>query len=224
MASETQRTLQADTAFGFLDSSLASSQIYHPQLISNQDEHMMLRAIRHEIVRAERFTFSVAFITPGALALLKQALVDFRGSGVIVTSTYLNFNAPDTFRELLGFSGVEVFVHHEVGKGFHPKGYLFEEPESSTAIIGSSNLTARALLQNKEWNLRFSALPGGDIVEQLRREISGQMQSSVPLTVSGLRHMKLTIPGAIATSWLKCHLLSTPRRIGGRRNRVVLEH
>lgn len=182
MASETQSTLQADTAFGFLDSSLASSQIYHPQLISNQDEHTMLRAIRHEIVRAERFTFSVAFITPGALALLKQALVDFRGSGVIVTSTYLNFNAPDTFRELLGLKGVEVFVHHEVGKGFHPKGYLFEQPESSTAIIGSSNLTARALLQNQEWNLRFSALPGGDIVEQLRRAISGQMQSSVPLT------------------------------------------
>lgn len=182
MAPNTRQALRADTVFGFLDSTIDSGQIYQPQLISNQDEHTMLRVIRQEILRAERFTFSVAFITPSALALLKQVLLNFQGRGVIVTSTYLDFNTPDTFRELLELEGVEVFVHHEAKKGFHPKGYLFEQPDSSTAIIGSSNLTARALLHNQEWNLRFSALPEGDIVGQLQRAIAIQLESSHPLT------------------------------------------
>lgn len=175
-------SIRADTAFGFLDASVQAEQLFHPQLISNEDNNTMLRAIKHELHRSQRFTFSVAFVTTGALALLKQALVDFRGQGTIVTSTYLNFNEPAVFRELLTLDGVDVLVHPGVERGFHAKGYLFGRDESTTAIIGSSNLTATALLRNEEWNLRFSALPGGDIVEQLHTAIDRQVDRSVPLT------------------------------------------
>ncbi|TQF65791.1 DUF3427 domain-containing protein [Rhodococcus spelaei] len=182
MAAGIERLLRADTAFGFIDASLPSDQVFQPLLISNEDENTMLRAVRHELHRSQRFVFSVAFVTTGALALLKQALLDFRGKGVIVTSTYLNFNEPDAFRELLTLDGVDIYVHPGVERGFHAKGYLFEHRESTTAIVGSSNLTARALQQNEEWNLRFSALPGGDIVGQLRQAIERQVQRSERLT------------------------------------------
>ena len=182
MTVDLQKLLDEDTQFGFLDSTQPARQVYHPQLISNVDEHTMLRAIREELRRSEKFTFSVAFITTGALAFLKQALLDFPGTGTIITSTYLRFNQPDMFRELLGLAGVDVFVHPESGRGFHPKGYLFEQAETATAIIGSSNLTARALCQNEEWNLRFSTLPGGDIVSQLKRALDRQLDESRPLT------------------------------------------
>ncbi|MGB3603832.1 MAG: DEAD/DEAH box helicase [Gordonia sp. (in: high G+C Gram-positive bacteria)] len=178
------RLVRADTTFGFLDASAPSEQVFHPQLISNCDDNTMLRAIRHELHRSNRFVFSVAFVTTGALALLKQALVDFNGEGTIVTSTYLNFNEPAAFRELLTLEGVEVLVHPDVERGFHAKGYLFERDESTTAIIGSSNLTSTALLTNEEWNLRFSALPGGDIVDQLRDAIDRQVSGSSRLTAS----------------------------------------
>lgn len=183
MGPNIERLVREDTAFGFLDASVPSEQVLHPLLISNEDDNTMLRALRHELHRSQRFVFSVAFVTTGALALLKQALLDFRGKGTIVTSTYLNFNEPSVFRELLALDGIDVLVHPGVERGFHAKGYLFEHEDSTTAIVGSSNLTARALLQNDEWNLRFSALPGGDIVRQLLRAIDGQVQRSERLTI-----------------------------------------
>lgn len=177
------KQIQRDNAFGFLDSSQPSEQVFHPLLVSNVGTNTMLKAVRDELRRSQSFVFSVAFITPGAIALLKQALIDFRGSGKIITSTYLGFNSPAAFRELLNLGGVDVYLHHGPSGGFHAKGYIFDQDHSITAIIGSSNLTQTALLRNHEWNLRFSALPDGDIVQQLRLAVAGQLDESSPLTL-----------------------------------------
>lgn len=179
--------LARDTRFGFLDAATVSDQLFHPVLVSNNGANTMARALTAELRRSTSFTFSVAFVTPGALALLKQALLEFGGRGTIITSTYLGFNSPAVFRELLNLPGVEVRIHHDVSGGrarggFHAKGYLFEQPGSTTAIIGSSNLTETALLVNHEWNLRFSALPDGDIVTQLHAAVADQLAESVVLT------------------------------------------
>src|SRR5690606_28779967 len=150
--------------------SVQSDQLFHPLLIANDGANTMLRAIRHELRRSASFTFSTAFVTTSAVAMLKQALLEFPGKGTIITSTYLGFNTPAAFRELLNVPGIEVYVYEDgTRRGFHAKGYLFEQAASTTAIVGSSNLTESALLTNQEWNLRFSALPDGDIVDQLRR-------------------------------------------------------
>lgn len=172
--------IRADTAFGFLDRQTAAEQLHHPVLISNDDDNTMLRAILEELRRSRSFTFSVAFVTTDALAMLKQALLDFPGRGRIVTSTYLGFNSPDALRELLELPGLE--VHLNPRPGFHSKGYVFDQDAGTTAVIGSSNLTSNALLRNREWNLRFSALPEGDIAEQLRAVVENQIRESVPLT------------------------------------------
>lgn len=184
MASGFAQRLTDDLNFGFVDASASSEQLHHPLLISNEHENTMLRAIRHELARAQSFVFSVAFISTSALALLKQALLNFEGRGIIVTSTYLSFNSPDTFRELLDLKNVDVYVHREDGAEFHAKGYVFEHSDSTTAIVGSSNLTANALLRNKEWNLRFSAAPEGDISEQLRAAVDAQLLASSLLSLS----------------------------------------
>lgn len=176
--------LRLDNTFGFLDSSVQSDQLYHPLLIANDGANTMLRAIRYELRRSASFTFSAAFVTTSAVAMLKQALLDFPGKGRIITSTYLGFNTPAAFRELLNVPGVEVFIYSGGRGGFHAKGYLFEQVDTTTAIVGSSNLTETALLTNQEWNLRFSALPDGDIVDQLRRAVDTQLLDSVPLTTA----------------------------------------
>ncbi|WP_271404563.1 DUF3427 domain-containing protein [Kocuria palustris] len=177
--------IRADTAFGFLDRQTTSEQLHHPVLISNDDENTMLRGILDELRRSRSFLFSVAFVTTDALAMLKQPLLDFvaaGGTGRIVTSTYLNFNAPDALRELLALPGIEVHAHLHPKRGFHSKGYVFDQDLGTTAIIGSSNLTSNALLRNREWNLRFSALPEGDIAEQLRTAVDRQIAEAVVLT------------------------------------------
>jgi len=174
--------LTLDTTFGFLDSQVKADRIFHPTLVSNTDGQTMLRAILDELKRSRRFVFSVAFITPSAIALLKQAIIDFEGRGTIITSTYLGFNSPAAFREVLNLDGVDVYVHPDTDRGFHAKGYIFEQDQSTTAIVGSSNLTEFALLRNREWNLRFSALPDGDIVKQLNVAANAYIEASVLLT------------------------------------------
>ena len=144
--SETRNQLTLDNAFGFLDSHVKSDQVFHPALVSNSNGQTMLKAILDELKRSRNFVFSVAFIAPSAIALLKQALLDYRGTGTIITSTYLGFNSPAAFRELLNLDGVDVYVYQDSAAGFHAKGYIFEQESSTTAIVGSSNLTASALL------------------------------------------------------------------------------
>ena len=161
-------------------------------LVSNSDGNTMLRAIRDELKRSSHFVFSVAFITPSAIAMLKQAILDYQGSGSIITSTYLGFNSPAAFRELLNLEGIRVYVHPDSAAGFHAKGYIFEQESSTTAIVGSSNLTERALLLNHEWNLRFSALPDGDIVQQINRAAMAHIDASVALTSKWIDEYELT--------------------------------
>lgn len=174
--------LRADTEFGFIDRRLMSDRRKHPQLISNTDEYSMLGAIETELKRANGFTFSVAFISSGALGLLKQPLLDFRGHGTIITSTYLGFNDPDMFVELMNLKNITVLVYPEGKEGFHSKGYLFHNDDGMTAIVGSSNLTRQALLVNQEWNLKFSAMPEGDITRQIEEAVRAQSSRAARLS------------------------------------------
>lgn len=157
--------LTTDTQFGFLNRFVGADQVYNPLLISNGEEATMLQTIKQELRTTTSFTFSVAFISSTGLALLKQALLDFRGTGTIITSRYLDFNDPTMFRELLLLENVETLIHKD--DGFHPKGYVFQKEVGVTAIVGSSNLTDKALKVNQEWNLKFSASPEGDIALSL---------------------------------------------------------
>lgn len=189
--SDSAPLIREDTTFGFLDKSVGSSQVFHPKLISNHNFDTMLAAIKAELRRSQSFTFSVAFVTSQAIASLKQALLDFTGHGKIITSTYLGFNSPSAFRELLNLPGVSVHIV-DPQASFHAKGYIFEQSDHFTAIVGSSNLTESALNLNNEWNLRFSALPDGDIVSQLSIAVDEQLKSSQLLTHQWIDNYELT--------------------------------
>jgi len=142
----------------------------------------MLRALRHELRNATSFTFSVAFVSPRAIALLKQEFLDFEGVGRIVTSNYLGFNSPHAFSELLNLQsmGIDVRLHERMA--FHPKGYVFQRPDGITAILGSSNLTESALSTNHEWNLKVSAARDSDLAEQFTNLLDQELFDSTELT------------------------------------------
>ena len=171
-----------DVDFGYVDKTVRSPRKLHPHLVLNTETDSMLRALRTELQRASSFTFSVAFVSPRAIALLKQELIDFVGVGRIITSDYLGFNSPHAFSELLnlGRLGIDVRIHNE--NAFHPKGYVFEQPDGVTAILGSSNLTESALARNHEWNLRVSAARESDLAEQFTNLLDDELANSKPLT------------------------------------------
>ena len=179
---------ERDIGFGYIDKTVASPREFQPHLVVNSPTDSMLRALRYELKHASSFTFSVAFVSSAAIALLKQDLLDFEGIGRIITSDYLNFNSPQAFSELLNLAqlGVDVRVHED--NGFHPKGYVFHRPESVTAILGSSNLTVGAITRNHEWNLRVSASNDSDLAEQFTNLIDQNLERSAVLTQGWIDH------------------------------------
>ena len=190
-----------DVSFGFLDKEVESPRLFHPQLVLNTATDSMLRALRHELKHSTSFTFSVAFVSTRAIALLKQELIDFVGVGRIITSNYLGFNSPQVFSELLNLQrlGIDVRLHNE--SAFHPKGYVFQRPEGVTAILGSSNLTESALAKNHEWNLRVSATRESDLAAQFTNLVDEQIFDSIPLTQSWIDdYAKTYVPPTRATA------------------------
>lgn len=174
--------LALDVRYGYLSDDVQSPRQQHPQVVLNGPSDSVLRILREELAKCDSFLFSVAFVTPRALALLKQELVDFNGIGRIVTSDYLGFNSPASFTELLNLEqlGIEIRLHES--PAFHPKGYIFEHPKAVTAMVGSSNLTENALVTNHEWNLKVTAARGSDLAVQFGRLVQEQIDDSVVLT------------------------------------------
>jgi superfamily II DNA or RNA helicase/HKD family nuclease len=174
--------LDLDVKFGYLDGTTTAPRRRSPHIVLNSESDSMLRALREELRHCSTFMFSVAFVSPRAIALLKQELVEFEGEGCIVTSDYLGFNSPQAFAELMNLNrlGIETRIHPD--PGYHPKGYVFNYPDGVTAILGSSNLTESALAQNLELNLRVSAAPESDLAGQLERLVESQRQESAPIT------------------------------------------
>lgn len=171
-----------DLDFGYVNKLADAPKKHHPELVLNNETNSMLRALRFEMRRASSFTFSVAFVSPRAIALLKQELIDFEGVGRIITSDYLGFNSPAAFAELLNLQSLGLDVRISDKEAFHPKGYVFTQPDGVTAILGSSNLTEGALARNHEWNLRVSASRDSDLASQFTNLLDEELFSSEPLT------------------------------------------
>jgi superfamily II DNA or RNA helicase/HKD family nuclease len=187
------REFQLDVDYGFLSHHTPNAPRQHnPRVVVNDEDGSVLRAIRTELARCASFTFSVAFVSPAAIALLKQDLVDFQGAGRIVTSDYLGFNSPAAFEELRGLENLGIDVRLHQAPGFHAKGYVFEHVGSVTAMLGSSNLTPSALLRNHEWNLKVSATRDSDLAAQLSALLQQQLIDSTPITAEWIEQYART--------------------------------
>ncbi|KAA8739332.1 DUF3427 domain-containing protein [Corynebacterium tuscaniense] len=172
--------VQAGTQFGFIDRNAWREDATRPMLVSNDADNSMMAAIRTELLSAKSFIFSVAFVTNHGIGNLKLQLQTFRGHGTIITSDYQDFNEPDALRELLSLRNVDVRIIS--GQSHHAKGYVFHHDDYTTALVGSSNLTHGALVNNAEWNVRFSTYSDGDIADQLNQALSKHIDVSEPLT------------------------------------------
>ena len=165
-----------DTAF--INSAINSNLAYRPEFVSNdytQGKKVSV-AIERELRYCDAFYISVAFITEGGLAPLKQVLAELRDKGIpgkILTTSYLTFTEPKALKTLADLSNVEVRVYDstdEGASGFHTKGYIFKEEEIYRFIVGSSNMTASAFSVNKEWNTKLVSTSDGELLKQMMTE------------------------------------------------------
>ncbi|WP_419960707.1 DUF3427 domain-containing protein [Psychrobacillus sp. BM2] len=177
---------------GFIDQSNPVSGQFKPKLLSNKAHENVLSTLLQEMKTCETFIFSVAFITEGGLATLKTMLYDLKLKGIkgrILTSTFLNFNQPKMFKELLKLENVEVRLTGV--KGFHSKGYIFEHKDYYSLIVGSSNLTDSALKANYEWNIYLTSLEDGEIIHHFKNQFEEAWNEAIPLTVDWINSYNL---------------------------------
>lgn len=150
-----------------------------PQLLSNSNEKIWL-SLRQELITANSFTWAVAFISEDMLVPLKQVLADTKISGTIITGSYLQFNSPKVFTELMKIPNLTVKISNK--PGFHAKGFLFNHVDYQTAIIGSANFTRSAMLANSEWCLKVSSTQNASLTQQLQAELNDLTKTATPLT------------------------------------------
>lgn len=130
------------------------------KLIQNdmKENQKVITTIQKQLNQCSEFKISVAFITESGVTPLLQTLKKLEKKGIkgkIITSDYLYFSQPKALRKLDDFQNIEVKLYSvdEKEYGFHTKGYIFKDDEDYNILIGSSNLTHKALTTNKEWNL-----------------------------------------------------------------------
>ncbi|MBY0223861.1 DUF3427 domain-containing protein [Sporosarcina aquimarina] len=179
------RNLTTSLHKGFIDKGQSNFGRFKPELLINNEKknNYVLNTIQEELASSEDFLFSVAFITESGLATLKSLFFDLEKKGVtgrILTSTYLYFNQPKVFKELMKLTNIEVRL--TTLKGFHSKGYIFKHRTHYSLIVGSSNLTAHALKVNYEWNVKLTSHENGDIVHHFKNQFEEVWAGSELLT------------------------------------------
>lgn len=170
-------------ATAFLNQNTPSDLMYRPQFVSNDPKagRKVLASIEDELSSCEEFCISVAFIKRAGLEPLLQVLKNLEERGIpgkILTTDYYAFNDPDALDCLEGLKNIELRMYAESGRdGFHTKGYIFRSGEIYRFIVGSSNITRRALTVNKEWNTRLISTAHGEYARDILQEFQALWNS-----------------------------------------------
>ena len=74
-----------------------------------------------------------------------------------------------------------MFMSEEAGEGFHTKGYMFKNNDIYKIIIGSSNMTQKALSVNREWNTKIVSTEQGEYAKEILNEFERLWNSKYSL-------------------------------------------
>lgn len=177
--------LQQSLASALIDDKINSLPDLQPQIIYNdyKSGSNLLVELLQELQTCKRFYFAIAFITQSGLICLKEylkLLQEKNITGDILTTDYLYFNQPKALQELQQYPNLNIRIYTK--ENFHIKGYIFEQNDYYTLIVGSNNLTQTALKANKEWSLKISSLANGALINNTLSQFQQMWQESLPLT------------------------------------------
>lgn len=177
--------LQQSLASALIDDKINSLPNLQPQIIYNDynSGSNLLVELLQELQTCKRFYFAIAFITQSGLICLKECLKCLQEkniTGDILTTDYLYFNQPKALQELQQYPNLNIRIYTK--ENFHIKGYIFEQNDYYTLIVGSNNLTQTALKANKEWSLKINSLANGALINNTLSQFQQMWQEALPLT------------------------------------------
>ncbi len=174
-ALELKKQITRDVLASFLGGEDNVTGQYGAKLVVNREyETNVYSTICKQLRNCDEFYFNVAFITDDGLIMLKHTIEECNCKGKIITSDYLAFNSPKTFRELLKLKDKNIEIKIYSKENFHAKGYIFKKDNEYKVLIGSSNLTANALKKNTEWNVLTSSYLDGTFIKEIIDEFNNE--------------------------------------------------
>ncbi|MBI4318357.1 MAG: DUF3427 domain-containing protein [Chloroflexi bacterium] len=139
-------------------------------LINARDEHRVGAEIAKELESADQADLLCSFVKWSGLRFLQEPLGKLvaRGSQLrVLTTTYMGATDRHALDQLVKL-GAKVRVSYNTQRTrLHAKAWLFQrESGFDTAYIGSSNLSAAALSDGREWNVRLSRIETPGVLEK----------------------------------------------------------
>ena len=141
-------------------------------LVNGRHDVALGNEVKRELASADRVDLLCSFLKWSGFRLVEAPLRDLVARGAplrVLTTAYMSATdrrALDALREL----GAEVRVSYDTTRTrLHAKAWLFHrESGFSTACVGSSNLSAAAMLDGLEWNVRLSEIDNRPILDKFR--------------------------------------------------------
>ncbi|WP_405094589.1 DUF3427 domain-containing protein [Micromonospora sp. NBC_01412] len=138
-------------------------------LVNGRHQPRIGHEVTHEMASANHVDLLCAFIKWHGLRIVEPAVRELIGRGGklrVITTTYLGATdqrALDRLAEL----GAEVKVSYETRTTrLHAKAWLFRRGNgTTTAYVGSSNLSKAALVDGVEWNVRISNIEQPHVID-----------------------------------------------------------
>ncbi|MEK4715755.1 DEAD/DEAH box helicase family protein [Sporosarcina sp. FSL K6-5500] len=142
----------------------------------------LIGEIKELTQKAENIYWIVAFAMKSGVKLVLPHLKKAAANGAeikIVIGDYLHINQPEALELLFTeLPNAEIRLYESRGVSFHPKAYLFRADEKSHIIVGSSNLSASAMMNGIEWNLYAPSTVDENLFETAMSEFMKQFLST----------------------------------------------
>lgn len=140
-------------------------------LVNARDEARVGSELFKELQSADRVDLLCSFLKWSGYRQLRdplQAVVQRGGQIRVLTTCYLGATDVRVLEELARFAQVRVSYDTRRTR-LHAKAWLFHRDTGfSTAYIGSSNLSAAAMVDGLEWNVRLSMAENGRVLEKFQ--------------------------------------------------------
>lgn len=150
-------------------------------LVNARGEHRIGDELEKEIASADRVDLLCSFLIWSGFVRMRpafqQLLVDRHKSLRILTTAYCGTTERRVLDELWDM-GAEIRISYDTRRTrLHAKAWLFSrESGFHTAYVGSSNLSAAALSDGLEWNVRLSAVESAKVLEKFRTTFESYWQ------------------------------------------------
>ena len=137
--------------------------------------------IRYLINNSENVKIAVAYLKNSGLESIKQSLKENRQNNKKISIiTGLDFGITDS-ESLLELQNMNISCNIINDLNFHPKLYIFENFDSATMILGSSNLSEGGLAINYEANIIITGKKFESPLKDAIEYFSFLQSKSIPL-------------------------------------------